>query len=413
MDRKVMNSLILKKNEERRIRAGHLWVFSNEIDTTRTPLKAFAPGESAVLRDAAGRALGTVYVNPNSLIAARLVSSRPEEPLSAGLIAERLRAAAAWRDQIYKTPYYRLVHAEGDGLPGLVIDRYNDIFVAQVGTAGMEAHKDALLQAVTDLFNPALLLLRNDLPGRELEGLPSGPECAVKVAVGALNAAAAAELEVLEQGLAFAAPLSRGQKTGWFYDQRDNRARAAALAAAVAPGGSVLDAFSYVGGFGCAVAAAAQAKELTFLDASADALRLAEKNAARNLAHTDTATLAGDAVELLANLREAGREFKVVCLDPPAFIKRKKDETAGLGAYQRCNELALDLVADDGVLVTSSCSQHLTLEAFRQVLARAAARRRKTVQIIGLGRQGADHPVPPAMPELEYLKTFFLRISRI
>ncbi len=408
---RLMKNLVLKKNEERRIRAGHLWVFSNEIDTKRTPLKEFAPGEPAVLLDAAGRALGTVYVNPNSLIAARIVSRRAAEPLSAGLIERRLRAALAWREQMYDLPYYRLVHAEGDALPGLILDRYNGVFVAQVGTAGMEAQKPALLEVIGELFKPAVLLFRNDLPGRELEGLPLAPDRAVEVAVGPEPGGLSAELEILEQGLAFAAPLSRGQKTGWFYDQRDNRARTAALAASYGKGISVLDAFSYVGGFGCAAAAAAGAKEVTFLDASEEALRLAEHNARRNLPHTEARTVGGDAISALAGLREAGRSFDLVCLDPPAFIKRKKDETAGLGAYQRCNELALDLVADGGLLVTSSCSQHLEVEVFRQILARAAARRRKTVRIVDFGEQGADHPVPVAMPELGYLKTFFLRIG--
>ena len=406
-----MKSLTLKKNEDRRIRAGHLWVFSNEIDTGRTPLKAFAPGEAATLMDAAGRSLGTVYVNPNSLIAARLVSRKAENPLSAELIARRLRAALAWRESVYNAPYYRLIHAEGDGLPGLILDRYNDIFVAQVGTAGMEAQKNALAEVVSELFNPAVLLFRNDLGGRELEGLAVAPPAqAAEVAMGPPPEHLPAELEIFEQGLVFSAPFLRGQKTGWFYDQRDSRSTAAHLAASCGKGISVLDAFSYVGGFGCAVAAAAEAEQVTFLDASEEALRLAEQNARRNLPRTDVRIMPGDAVNLLADLREGGRRFNLVSMDPPAFIKRKKDETAGLGAYQRCNELALDLVAEGGLLVTSSCSQHLSLEAFRQVLARAAARRRKTVQIIGVGRQGADHPVPPAMPELEYLKTFFLRI---
>lgn len=407
-----MKTLVLKKNEERRIRAGHLWVFSNEIDSARTPLKAFAPGEAAVLTDAGGRALGTVYVNPNSLIAARLVSRKAGEALSEDLIVRRLRAAQVWRESLYPEPYYRLAHAEGDGLPGLVLDRYGDIFVAQINTAGMEAQKEALTEAIVKLFNPALLLFRNDAAGRELEGLPFDPERAVETVVGPEAESLPAEMQVREKGLAFTVPLRRGQKTGWFYDQRDNRARTAAFAAALGGGIRILDAFSYVGSFGCAAGALAEAAELVFLDASAEALRLAESNARDNLPGIAARTLAGDALDSLAELREAGEKFELVCLDPPAFIKRKKDEIAGLGAYQRCNELALDLVADGGMLVTSSCSQHLGVEAFRQLLARAASRRRKSVRVAGLGGQGADHPVPVAMPELEYLKTFFLCIGQ-
>lgn len=408
-----MKTLMLKKNEERRIRAGHSWVFSNEVDAARTPLKEFTPGEAAFLADAAGRSLGTVYVNPNSLIAARLISRKAGEPLDEGLIARRLAAALVWRERLYAEPYYRLVHSEGDGLPGLILDRYGDIFVAQVNTAGMEAQKGALIGVIRELLKPGLLLFRNDASGRELEGLPSDPERAAEVAVGSYLERLPAEMEVREQGLSFSSPLNRGQKTGWFYDQRDNRAQTASFAAALGENIRILDAFSYVGAFGCTAAAAAKASELVFMDASAEALRFAESNAARNAPGLPVRTLAGDALDLLANLREAGEKFELVCLDPPAFIKRKKDETAGLGAYQRCNELALDLVADGGVLVTSSCSQHLGVETFRQLLARAAAKRRKTIRIAGLGRQGGDHPVPVAMPELEYLKTFFLCIGEV
>ncbi len=394
-----MRRLFLKKHEDRRLRAGHLWVFSNEVDTGRSPLSDFAPGESAVVCDAGGRVLGTAYVNPSTLIAARLVSRKGDSPLDGILLRERLRQALALRERLFDEPWYRLCHGEGDALPGLVADRYGDILCLQITTAGMEACKAELLEVVNELLHPSVVLLRNDLPARELEGLPR----IVEAAWGTVPD----EVEVRENGLFFHVSLTTGQKTGWFYDQRDNRRNASRYA----QGTRVLDAFCYAGGFGVA-AARGGARSVTFLDASGTALQRAARNLAENTPRCAMDIEEGDALEKLANLREAGRRFEMVCLDPPAFIKRRKDAEQGLNAYRRINDLGLQLTANGGVLITCSCSHHLETETLRRLIMQSCARKGMFAQLLYQGFQAPDHPVHCAMPETAYLKCFIFRIHR-
>ena len=405
-----MKTLALKKNEDRRIRAGHLWVFSNEVDIAKTPLKSFAPGEFVNLQNSRGQNLGTGYVNPASLIAARLVSPRENTPLNASLLQTRLQNALYLRQTLFEKPYYRLVHAEGDLLPGLVIDRYGSTFVVQITTAGMENLKETLCEVMSELFPGLTLIFRNDTQSRALENLNQE----IDNTTSALQASLPASLNLEENGLAYTVPSQTGQKTGWFYDQRDNRKIAMHIALGLSKENNkvkVLDAFCYAGGFGVA-AAAGGAKEITFLDASETALELAAHNMQQNkFEHTPTfKCIQSDALNALESIAETSTKFNLVCLDPPAFIKRKKDEEAGLAAYYRANELGLALVEEGGFFITSSCSQHLEREALRRILVKIAARRKLGIQIIAQGRQGADHPVHPAMPETEYLKTLFIRL---
>lgn len=250
-----MKTLWLKKGEDRRIRAGHLWIFSNEIDSAKSPLPDFEPGENATLRDARGAVLGSVFVNPHSLICARLYSRK------ADLLRQRLQSALGLRQRLYNQPWYRLCHGEGDLLPGLVMDRFGDHLTVQVGTWGMEARKEELREVLGELLQPRSILWDNDIAARSLEGLPRENESEGPVPD---------VLEVPENGCIFRAPLQGGQKTGWFYDQRRNRREAARYAA----GADVLDIFCYAGGFG-GTAAAAGARSVTFLDASPQALALA------------------------------------------------------------------------------------------------------------------------------------------
>lgn len=391
-----MQQLFLKKHEERRLRAGHLWIFSNEVDVKRSPLTSFAPGENAIVCDAGGRKLGTAYVNPASLIAARIISRHPDEALNADLLRKRLLWAMEFRDHLFNVPFYRLCHGEGDWLPGLVIDRYGDVFSVQITTAGMEQHKEELLEILAG-FGAKGVLFRNDVSVRSMENLP------LEVEEGMGNIPE--EIGVQENGATFLVSLKNGQKTGWFYDQRANRAEAARYAA----GRSVLDAFCYVGAFGV-MAGKHGATDVTFLDASKQALDLAARNLTSNAAQTGTDILAGDALETLAALRDEGRRFGLVCLDPPAFIKRKKDAEQGLAAYRRVNDLGLQLVEDGGILFSCSCSHHLEADTLRRLLAQCAARRGLHTQLLYQGFQGPDHPVHPAMPETAYLKVFGLRV---
>lgn len=393
-----MKTVFLKKGEDRRLRIGHLWVFSNEIDAGRSPLSSFAPGESVLVADAGGRPLGTGYINPASLIAVRLVSRKADEPLDADLLRRRLADALALRQRMFDRPFYRLCHGEGDFLPGLIADRHGDHIVCQITTAGMDAHTEELTAILDELLHPASIVLDNDVASRDLEGL----ERFKRVALGQ----APEEAQVEENGMTYAIPLLGGQKTGWFYDQRLNRAALTPFVKAQ-PGCHVLDAFCYAGGFG-ALSASNGAGKVTFMDASAQALNYARRNAEQF--GTEAETLQGDALTLLADLRREGRTFDIVCLDPPAFIKRKKDTRQGLEAYQRVNELGLDLVRPGGMLMTCSCSHHLEADALRNMVTRAAGKRRRFARLLRQGLQGPDHPIHPAMPETAYLKTFLFHL---
>ena len=389
--------LRLRKNEERRLRAGHLWVYSNEVDITATPLRDLSPGQPVVIEASNGKALGTGYVNPHVLLCARLVSRDPEQPFGPALVEQRLRTALSLRERLYSQPFYRLVYGEGDGLPGLIVDRYGDLCVAQLTTAGMDRQREAVLAALRSVLNPAAVLWRNDSPMRELEGLARE----VVVAAGSVPET----VTVAEDGLCFqVAPLS-GQKTGWFYDQRDNRARLDRYVA----GRRVLDVFSYVGAWGVR-AAARGAREVLCVDASAPALAQVTVNAALNGVGERVQTRQGDAFEVLKALREARERFDVVIVDPPAFIKRRKDMREGSLAYRRLNEMAMQVLARDGLLVSCSCSQLLPRAALAELLLQGARHLDRNLVLLEQGRQGPDHPVHPALPETDYLKTLFARV---
>ncbi|HXO64330.1 MAG TPA: class I SAM-dependent rRNA methyltransferase [Steroidobacteraceae bacterium] len=390
--------LILKRGEERRLAAGHLWVFSNEVDTARTPLTAFQPGELALLRTHRGAFLGHVYVNPHALICARILSRLADEPVDAALIERRLRSALALRERLGAQRCYRWVFGESDGLPGLVLDRYGELIVGQIATAGMERLKQTVVAAVRTVLDPAALFWKNDSAARELEHLPQGTE----TAFGEVPP----EVQVVEASLTFNAPLAGGQKTGWFYDQSANRAR---LGRYVTRGARVLDVCSYVGAWG--IGALRQgAGHATCVDASQTALEFAQANAARNGLRLEP--LRADAFDALKALGERGERFDVVILDPPAFIKRKKDLPQGQAAYRKLNQLALALLAEEGLLVSCSCSYHLAVEELIAAVQAAARHSGRGVQILEIAGQSPDHPVHPAIPETRYLKALFCRVTR-
>ena len=389
--------LRLRKDEDRRLRAGHLWVFSNEVDVVATPLVAFQPGDLAEVQDARGAPLGVGYVNPRSLIAVRMVSRDRNAQLDRAFLRGRIRRALALRDTVFGAPFYRAVFGESDGLPGLVVDRFGDRLVVQITTAGMERVRDEIVQALRDELSPAGILLRNDVGGRELEGLPSY----VETAWGEVPDV----LPLEENGVKFEAPVA-GQKTGWFFDHRMNRARLASYVR----GGRVLDVFSYVGGWGVQ-AAAAGAERVMCVDASASALEMVARNAALNGVEERVSAIRGDAFDVLRQLAADGERFDTVVLDPPAFIKRKKDVKQGEEAYRRLNTLALDVLKQDGILVSASCSYHLPRASLQDAVLRAGRRQGRSLQVVEQGHQGPDHPVHPAIPETAYLKAFFVRVG--
>ena len=265
----ALPELRLKKNEDRRLRAGHAWVYSNEVDTKKTPLKEFSAGQWCHVTNARGRVLGTAYVNPNTLICARLVSRFEKQVLTIDVLIEKIEAALSIREMLFSVPCYRLIFGEGDFLPGLVVDRYHDILVVQITTAGMDNIQDDIIEALSSVIKPKTILLRNDSGSRKLEGL----ELYSKTVLG--NLPELVELE--ENNTRFVTSLEQGQKTGWFYDHRLNRQRTQQYV----KDKRVLDVFSYVGGWGVE-ALQAGAKEVTCVDASGFALGLAEQSAALN-----------------------------------------------------------------------------------------------------------------------------------
>jgi 23S rRNA (cytosine1962-C5)-methyltransferase len=390
--------LKLRRGEDRRLRAGHLWVFSNEIDVAATPLTGFAPGEHARLVSDRGQFVAHVYVNPHALICARVLGQDEPLPIDRELLRQRLRRALAWREHWAAGPYYRLVYGESDGLPGLVLDRYDDVYVGQIATAGMEALRGELEAVIADELAPRALVWRNNGSARDLEQLPKEIVCAL----GDMPA----QLRVIEGGLHYQVPFAEAQKTGWFYDQTANRALWRTL---LRPGARVLDVCSYAGAWAVA-SLAAGASEAQCIDASAAALATAEANALANGFRVRTHE--GDAFDTLEALHEAGERYDAIVLDPPAFIKRRKDMPKGLAAYRKLNQLALRLLADDALLVSCSCSWHLGEADLVGAMQAAARHTARTVQIIAFGGQSPDHPVHPAIPETRYLKALFCRVTR-
>ena len=391
--------LRLNKNADRRLKAGHLWIYSNEVDIKETPLKNFAAGETALVEASNGKVMAVAYVNPHSLIAARVMSRDPEMRLDRSLFVHRFNQALALRQRLYAQPFYRLIHGEGDLLPGLVIDRFGDVLVVQLNTAGMQALADEIVDALEKVIKPEVIVFRNDTGGRRQEGL----EAHVDVIKGTLPD----EVVLEENGARFVVPVLNGQKTGWFFDHRVNRE----WINRNVEGKRVLDVFSYVGGWGVQ-AAVHGAKEVLCLDSSGPALDQVARNAELNGVQEKVAVSEGDAFEALAALKAEGEEFDVVILDPPAFIKKRKDIPNGERAYARLNREAMRLLGRDGLLLSASCSMHLAPERLMDVVRGAVRHQDRHGQVIFQGHQGPDHPVHPAIPETSYLKALGVRVFR-
>ncbi len=390
-------SLRLNKNADRRLKAGHIWIYSNEIDTKATPLNAFEPGDQVIIENNSGKALCIASLNPQTLICGRVVSRDVRKPLDVSMLVHRIKIALGLRQQCFDKPFYRLVFGDSDLLPGLVVDRFGDYLVVQIATAGMEVLKDEIVAALVKVLKPLGVLLRNDGNMRQLESLPEY----VEVAYG--DVPEVVELE--ENGVKFLAPLHTGQKTGWFYDHRPGRQRLQHYS----KDKRVLDVFSYIGGWGVQ-AAAAGASEVVCLDSSGQALDMAEKSAELNGVRDSFQTMEGDAFEGLRQLRDSGEQFDIVVVDPPAFIKRKKDIAKGEQAYRRINELAMRLLGREGLLVSASCSMHLNRDKMVDLLRAGSRHLDRNMQIFEQTHQGPDHPIHPAIPETEYIKSLFARV---
>jgi 23S rRNA (cytosine1962-C5)-methyltransferase len=379
----------IKPRQARRARAGAPWIFSNEI-AMNAEIKALAPGALVNVSGDDGHVFGTGFFNPASLIALRLIDPRPDIDPDADFFTARLKRAQTLREDFATAPYYRLVNAEGDYLPGLVIDRFDDVLAVQITSAGMEARIEPLLAALDALLAPAAVVLKADSPARKLEGL----ELYVRVAKGE-----AGRISVAENGVGYFADLGAGQKTGWYYDQRDNRAFIAALA----KGKSVLDAYCYCGGFALA-AAKAGAREAAGIDSSAPALALAEEAAAAN--GLACAFLKADVPAKLEELAGAGERFDLVVADPPPFVKSRKDLEVGAKAYRKLAKLAANVTAPGGILMLASCSHNISPDRFAAECAAGIQRAGRCARLIRACGAACDHPVHPMLPESAYLKAY-------
>jgi 23S rRNA (cytosine1962-C5)-methyltransferase len=360
--------------------------------------KALPPGTLATLHRVDGKPLGVGSFNPHTLIAFRLFDPDPGTVIDGGFFGRRLRRALALRERLFAEPHYRLVHAEADGLPGLVVDRFAGVFVLQLNTAGMAALATPLLSALDEVFAPDAVVLRNDSASRQMEGLA----LETAVAKGSLPD----PMTVREQGLVFHADVLSGQKTGWFFDQRENRAFAGSLAA----GGRVLDAFCHSGAFALTALARGAAQALG-LDSSEAALALAQRSAETNGLAERCAFRRGEVFEELERLGSLGLRFDMVVADPPAFVKTKRDLPTGLKGYRKLARLSARLVEPGGFLLMASCSHNVPADAFHAEVVRGAVAADRTGRIIRTSGAAADHPVHLHLPETAYLKAVVLQLD--
>lgn len=387
----------LQPRHDARLRHGHPWAFSNEI-AMDAEAKAIPPGTAVTLTNAAGGRLGVGYFNPHTLIAARVLTTDAEAEIGQDFFARKLRAAVALRDRLYAEPYYRLIHAEADGMPATVIDRMGDVIVLQLNAAGPDRAGDDILAALIELFAPKAIILKNDSPARAQEGLA----IETRLAHGALDG----PVTLIENGARFQIDPLEGQKTGWFYDQRDSRAFVAGLC----KDATVLDAYCYGGGFGIQ-AAMAGATSVTLLDRSAGALEAATRSAALNDVGNRCVTKQQDVFTALDEMAAAKDRFDVVVVDPPAFAKSRKDLPQAIQGYRKLVRQAAQLVAPNGILFAASCSHNVGVPEFAEAVARGLSDAGRTGRILRSAGAGPDHPVHPMLPESAYLKSLTLALD--
>jgi 23S rRNA (cytosine1962-C5)-methyltransferase len=387
----------LKKGEDKRLRFGHPWAFSNEIHM-EAQTKAIAPGSLVTLTDAGGVRLGIATFNPHSLIAARLLDRDAATVIDRDFIAAKIAQAVALRDRLIGAPFYRLIHAEADGLPGLIVDRFGEVLALQANTAGMELLTPLIVEALEATLKPKAIVARNDSSVRTLEGL--------KQETSVLRGEVSGPVALQEYGSTFFADLSSGQKTGWFYDQRDNRRFAAELA----KGARVLDTYCYAGGF-AVQAAKAGATSVLAIDSSEPALKLAAKAADANGVAKQVKFQRGEVFAELEKMETAKEKFGLVIADPPAFVKSRKDLKSGAQGYRKLARLASSLVAPGGFLVIASCSHLVDPPLFAEQVRRGLADNRRAGRILRSLGAAPDHPVHPALPETAYLKAMFLQLD--
>jgi 23S rRNA (cytosine1962-C5)-methyltransferase len=387
----------LQPQRHKRASGGHPWIFSNEV-VMDTGTKAIKPGSMADFRAHDGRVIGKGSFNPHTLIAGRIFTRAPIQAVDGEWIKAQIEDALALREKIIPEPFYRLIHAEADGLPGLIVDRYGTYLSVQLNTAGIEKLWPQIETALKDVLKPKGIVLRNDSGSRAMEGLPRE----TKIAFGEIPEI----IEVRENGLTYFADIAGGQKTGWYFDQRDNHAAVAKYCGKAA---SVLDLYTHAGGFAL-LAAQAGAKKVTGVDSSEATLTLAQKAAAHNKlsqCHFHKA----DVFEALERRAVAKEKHDVVIADPPAFVKAKKDATSGAKGYRKLTRLCAAVTAPQGLLFIASCSHNMDLNAFTEQVAAGLSEAGRTGRILHTLFAAPDHPVHPYLPESAYLKGVLVRLD--
>ena len=387
-----MHELYLKTSAERRLSRGHPWVYSNEIDVERSPLKGLEPGIAVAVLTEAGNRLGSGFVSPGSLVSVRLMARGTAE--LEGQIEVRLARALAWRNRCFEAPYYRLAFAEGDDLPGLVVDRFGDELVVQISTWGMEVRRDEIVAALNSILSPRLIHFDDSSTSRRLEGLPA-PEAGPDLPARPTRA--------VENGLEFSLP-AVSQKTGWYFDQRENRARASRWFS----GQNVLDLYCYAAGWGIQ-AAAAGALSVHCVDSSEPALLAAAETSERLGLQITTERAKVEA--FLTAAAKSKKHWDLVVLDPPALIKRKKDIAKGTVKYRSLTRQALQVVAPGGLLVSCSCSVHLDRGAHLAMVRAAARGEHRQLRVVGEGGLPMDHPTHAQLPEGRYLSCWYFQVD--
>jgi 23S rRNA (cytosine1962-C5)-methyltransferase len=390
-------TIALEPGQHKRAASGHPWIYSNEVRMDAAT-KALAPGSLVTVKAADGRALGVATFNPHALVTARLLDRDAGRAIDRDFFASQIERALNLRRRLYDEPFYRLVHAEADGLPGLVIDRYDDVVVAQLNTAGMAALESEIVAALVAALGPRAIVLRNDATARAVEGVADE----TRVALGAIEG----PVELRENGTRFLADVLGGQKTGWFYDQRENRRFVASLAS----GARVLDVYCFGGGFAVA-AALGGATQVLGIDRSEPALALAAAAVALNGVSERCRLARGEAFAELERLHAARERYDVVIADPPAFVKSRKDLGPGLRGYRKLARLAAALVAPDGILFLASCSHNVSPEDFADAARRGLADAERGGRILRASGAAPDHPLHPALPESAYLKALTIALD--
>jgi 23S rRNA (cytosine1962-C5)-methyltransferase len=391
-----MRKVILKKNEERRIKQGHLWVFSNEVQSIENGELKIENGEIVEVVDSRGNFVARGFYNANSLIAVRVISTGQDFDVKE-LTEKRILSAYNYRKSIYPNrESFRLVFSESDFLPGLIIDKYNDTFVLQVYSAGIEKNIEFVVETLKSKLNAKTIITKHDEYFRTLEGLPVEDS----VYIGETG-----EETISDGTLKYKVNFKTGQKTGFFFDQCDNREYFGKFCKEK----TILDCFCNSGGFGLHAMAKGAAK-VTFVDSSATEIENVKNNRAINGFTIDADYVCSDVFDYLEKCVSEKKSFDIVNIDPPAFAKSKKNLPKAIKAYEKLNRLALEVTKENGFVFSSSCSHHLSKEDFVDTIRAAAVKTGKNIQLVYTNGASMDHPSLPAMKETEYLKFYVIRV---